>query len=233
MEDNEQGAARRNGTQDRNAPSIRSGLALAIAMIAAYAEPSFAGGYVGVRAGSGDGNESIGESGGAAQLFAGYRFDDTWSIEGSFVERDAGLEFPEGYVGADGRFHPYLLARARADYRAITLAARADVPLTARLRLHGRAGLVASDIDQTLRIRDDVNGAVFDSTSTTGGSDVGWLAGFGVDWKLDERWAIGLDLEHLAGDYRASCDFDTGTLDCGFRDGGSLQILSLSLTAEF
>lgn len=209
-------------------PALRRRVALhATALLigmAAGADAS-ADGYVGLRGGGSDADEGLGESGGFAELFGGFRFDDRWAIEAGYIARDGSVPAPADPLDDESRF------------RAFTLTARRDFALSDRLSLALRGGLAASDVDYDLRLREVVtdgsgNVTTRDVTTRSSENDVGWIVAAGIDYRLSERWSLGAELQHLIGEYAVGCRSTFPPL-CDSDGSDHMTLAGLSLTARF
>jgi len=202
--------------------------AFAFALLAST--PATAAGYAGLRGGASDGNHDIGDSGGFAELFGGYRLDERWSIEAGYLERE-GSPFAAVFFLNPAQPPTPIDVDSDARVRALTLTARAQWPVSRRGILYVRAGGTFNRVDQELEFQDPI----FSQPRRTNvdGQGAGWLVAVGFDLLLSKRWRLGLDLQHLGGDYEVGCTSQSGAYDCAFNRQGSLQLAGLSLAAEF
>lgn len=212
----------------------RQGLAAGAAMLATLvlvgpvcSAPS---GYVGTRAGLSDDALTSDENSVVGELFGGVRINDHWAVELGFFGTDKDLEpFPDTEENA---------LENNLRLRGAALSARYTWPLSERLRLHLRAGLASFDLHlESSYIVTQGIGTPLETSQVyrykVEDNNIGAVLALGVDTAVNERWRLGVELQHYRGDLRLGHGWSDFGIDEVFNKSGSLQAAMLTLASEF
>lgn len=125
----------------------------------------------------------------SGKVFAGYDFNDTWAIEGGYV--DLGEQtYSYALDGAAGR----LSTRGRIGFGAV----KASMPLNEKFGLFGKLGLD--------RHRFEVAGSGAASSLARKKSSTAVYLGLGVQYKISKKLAATLELERFGAEKRPGGD---------------------------
>lgn len=136
-------------------------------------------------AGNDDVNVTAVDAGRSAYRVAlGYRLSERWSVEAGYVDLgEVDLRFTALPTATDlATVHP-------PSGEGVTLAGLYRYPLGERLALSARAGLLRWKADYVTRA-----GETIVDRHRAWNTDL--LLGLGAEWRLSERWSIGLELAH-------------------------------------
>jgi len=193
---------------------IKTNISLAVAMVmglyatctVANTEGLYGGAGIGIpdyAGGAIDSDDAV-ISGGdaAAQLFLGYRFNDTWAVEAGYADLAHGVnDDSSGGVSNPEEFHS----------KAFSLSVLGHVPATNRFSMYGKLGAAFWDME-----RSDPNG-----TNNHDENGTGVVIGLGADYQVNRNISLRAAWDHYHD--MGSKDDDDDTANVG------VSLISLNL----
>ena len=147
----------------------------------------------------------------------GYRFTPHWAVEGGYAELGA-IQYRANAQGVSPEGADSATLNVDNETSGITLSGLAILPISYRMELYGRLGVMLTTTSFQTFYKENVRGELEGEESD---SSTDWLAGAGVSMSFLEIYNLRLEYMRV---------FDAGTESFGEAD---LDMLSLGITVTF
>ena len=137
----------------------------------------------------------------SGRVLAGYNFNSNWAIEGGYADFGSSKYNFTAASGVNGS----LDVNSHAWY----VAAKGSIPINETFSLYGKLGLTTNNVDR------DGTGPASDATQRV--TNTGLYAGIGAQYKLSEKVAVTLELEHFGQLNSYGNDTNTILISTGVR----------------